>query len=134
MAVLVKALLLVIVAARHCLPSRLETVGEGPIRWAVKMTSESDARVVAREQGLSFVGRVDPFPDVFELELPRRAMKTGGEDGWSAKRDVQSVDEALSGHPAVGWASKQVALRRTKREFYDPAFVRQWHLVCIFFS
>lgn len=112
-----------IVCALVCIPS-YTTSDRSITSWAIKMTSEWEARDLAKSQGLSFVGRVDPFPDVFELQLSHSTIKTG---------DIQSAEDAihteLSGHPAVGWVSKQVPLKRTKREFSDPAFSQQWHLV-----
>lgn len=117
------------------------TGGNGrPVSWAVKLGHDEDtttpevlAKKLAREQGLEFVGRVDPFPDVFEFSLSQNAILervrergTGGIDSHSIE---DTVHEELSGHPVVKWASKQIPLKRTKREFSDPAFHRQWHLV-----
>ena len=106
----------------------------GDVIWAVKLTGgTSRARELADERGLELVGRVDPFPDVFEFRLPRSAMEARSVEDGIGKLDDPSVDGAvhdeLMGHPAVQWVSRQVPLRRTKRDFADPAFPRQWHLV-----
>ena len=106
----------------------------GDVIWAVKLTGgTSRARELADERGLELVGRVDPFPDVFEFRLPRSAMEARSVEDGIGKLDDPSVDGAvhdeLMGHPAVQWVSRQVPLRRTKRDFDDPAFPRQWHLV-----
>lgn len=108
------------------------------VSWAVKLTMTSPEDIerraveLARERGLEFVGRVDPFSSIFEFRLSQDAQYQIEERGIG-KKDAQSVEDTfhdeLSGHPAVKWVSKQVALKRTKREFSDPAFVRQWHLV-----
>ena len=123
--------LLLLVSVEICLPS------EEDVRWAVKIAGgrsrEAAARRLAEEKGLDFVGRVDPFPDVFELRLSRKTIHSRSVDYGIGQLDAPSLENAvhaeLSGHPAVKWASKQVPLKRTKREFSDPAFPRQWHLV-----
>ena len=113
-----------------------------PVSWAVKlgnqdMTSsqemEARARELAKERGLEFVGRVEPFPNIFQFDLPREVIDYHIQSREIGQLDAQSVEDSfhneLSGHPSVMWASKQVALIRTKREFSDPAFEQQWHLV-----
>ena len=126
-----EVLLLVLLFLDICLPSRED------VRWAVKISGgrsrEAAARRLAEERGLEFVGRVDPFPDVFELRLTHKAMEARSVNERIGKLDGPSVDDdihaELLGHPAVRWASKQIPLKRTKRDFSDPAFPRQWHLV-----
>jgi hypothetical protein len=116
--------------------------GERSVSWAVKldpgaMTSRGDmeglAKELAEERGLEFVGRVDPFPNVFEFKLSHKVMLDHSVERGINIQDEQSIEDALhnelSGHPSVKWVSKQVALKRTKREFSDPAFNQQWHLV-----
>ena len=111
---------------------------EKSVSWAVKLDPEAVmsqgdveglAKELAEERGLEIVGRVDPFPNVFEFKLSHKVMLERG----IRQRDVQSIEDTLhddlSGHPSVKWVSKQVALKRTKREFSDPAFPQQWHLV-----
>ena len=90
-------------------------------------------RELADERGLELVGQVDPFPDVFEFRLSQKERQARSAGDGIGQMDSQTVDEtvhaSLVGHPAVKWVSKQVGLRRVKREFKDPAFPRQWHLV-----
>jgi subtilisin family serine protease len=94
---------------------------------------EGLAKELAEERGLEFVGRVDPFPNVFEFKLSHKVMLDHSVERGINIQDEQSIEDALhnelSGHPSVKWVSKQVALKRTKREFSDPAFNQQWHLV-----
>lgn len=112
---------------------------ERPVTWAVKVGHEDAtepedlvmlAAKLACEQRLELVGRVDPFPDVFELRLPQNVIRERArERGTRARSTEDTFHEELSGHPVVMWASRQVPLKRTKRAFSDPAFDRQWHLV-----
>ena len=129
---MLEALLVLLAAARLSLPS------SGDVRWAVKIAArgnsrEQTARELADERGLELVGQVDPFPDVFEFRLSQKERQARSAGDGIGQMDSQTVDEAvhasLVGHPAVEWVSKQVGLRRVKREFKDPAFPRQWHLV-----
>ena len=123
-----------------CLLPILIRGGDGSsVRWAVKVrgddnSPEERARELAGEHGLLFVGRVDPFPDVFELELPHELIQARS----IGQMDVQFVEDTvhndLTDHPDIKWASKQVALIRRKREFSDPAFIKQWHLVWIVYK
>lgn len=108
----------------------------GAVHWAVKVgVSEERAREIASERGLEFVGRVDPFPDVFEMKLSREAIQARTVDSSLVQSADDVVHDELSGHPDVKWASKQIALKRVKRDFTDqfsdPAFGRQWHLVLL---
>lgn len=115
---------------------------ERPVSWAVKLGHEDAtepgdlvmlAAELAKEQRLELVGRVDPFPDVFELRLPQNGIWERARERGTREVDSRSIEdtvhEELSGHPVVKWTSKQVPLKRTKRGFSDPAFDRQWHLV-----
>lgn len=132
--------MLLILCVQLFLPS-MTGGSDQPVSWVVKLryedatASRSMTRAVelAREQGLECVGRVDPFPDVFEFRLSPSVIQDLIRERGTRDMDAQSVenmfDEGLSGHPVVRWASKQVPLKRTKREFSDPAFEKQWHLV-----
>ena len=123
--------LLILGSVEICLPSQQD------VRWVVKVSGgrsrEAAAIQLAEERGLEYVGPVEPFPDVFELRLSRKTMESRSVDHGIGQLDdpfvEDAVDAELSGHPAVEWVSKQVPLKRTKREFTDPAFPRQWHLV-----
>lgn len=126
-------LLVVLLAIDVCQPAREVT------SWVVKIAGggsrESEARRLAMERGLEFVGPVASFTDIFELRHPSSVSI----EHRIINRDViiqddPSIDDHLSGHPIVEWVSKQVALKRTKRDFSDPAFPRQWHLVTISLS
>ena len=129
-----------------CVHVSLCSVTEKSISWAVKLDPgaamspegvEGLAKKLAEERGLEVVGRVDPFPNVFEFKLSHKVMLDQSAERGIRQRDVQSLEDALHNdvaeHPSVKWVSKQVALKRTKREFSDPAFTQQWHLVgCVF--
>ena len=122
--------LLLLLSVELSVPAR-----EG-VRWAVKIAGGSSrealARQLAEERGMEFVGPVHPFLGVYELRLPHRAIELGSVE-VIGRMDSPSVEDAvhaeLSGHPEVEWVSRQVALKRTKRDFSDPAFPKQWHLV-----
>lgn len=124
---------LVLMVCLHLFLSPLSRGVEAAVNWAVKIAGEAypeaRAREIAAERGLEFVGRVEPFPDVFELRLSREVTRARSVDNTGRVPSVDDVHNELSAHPDVKWASKQVALKRVKRDFSDPAFSQQWHLV-----
>ena len=116
-----------------------------PVTWAVKLHHadgasqdrlEMDAKRIAKERGLRFRGRVDPFPNIFEFELPQSTIdyhiRRRGDENWDAQGVENVLHDDLREHPSVTWVSRQVALRRVKRgslQFEEPAIYYQWQYV-----
>ncbi|XP_033107771.1 proprotein convertase subtilisin/kexin type 7-like [Anneissia japonica] len=111
------------------------------LSWAVKIKGnahrkeqnrtdlDEKAELISLDTGLLNYGQVGELAEhyLFVHENYNQSLNRSLDSEQTAVIRAE-VEQALQEHEEILWFIQQAIRKRTKREFHDPGYVRQWHL------